>query len=538
MAEERILVVDDEPEVVEFCARALKADGYHVTGSVSGHEAVEAVRNHRFDLVLSDIKMPGMDGLETVQAIKRIDPRIVGVAMTGHGSVETAVQALRMGMEDFVLKPFTPVELREVIASALSKERLQRENERLRALIPLYELSKAFMSMTSLPDLLTEIVEVSCQETGADRASLMLLGEDRETLTIQASIGLPDEVVKTTATRVGEGIAGRVAQLREPVVLHRHAPVSDEFARLMKLDHISSAICIPLAVRGELIGVLNLSKLGDEDFRFTEGSVQLASVLAGQAAIAIKNAYLFEEIQRAYSDLKKLDQLKSEFINIASHELRTPLAILLGYASLLEEHTSDTARHYVEAIIRNAMRLNKLVTDMLNLRHLEIGELELELESVLVPDVVNAVVEEFGMLAEEKGQQVITELPQDLPAIQADKNKLHLVLSNLVSNAIKFTPEGGQIAITAQIDEDQLMVAIRDTGIGISNDEYERIFDRFYQVEDSLRRRHAGLGLGLSIVRELVELHQGKVWVESQPEMGSTFYFAISRHLVSHSQSD
>jgi len=452
--------------------------------------------------------------------------------------MEMAVQALRMGTDDFVIKPLAPDELKEVIASALAKERLQRENVRLRALIPLYELSKAFMSMTNLQELLQEIVQVSCQETGADRASLMLLSEDDETLTIQAAIRLSEEAIKTTATKLGEGIAGRVALQGEPLVLDSRSPPSEEFEKLMKLDEISSAICIPLTVRNELIGVLNLSKLGDESPPFTTGSVQLTSVLAGQAAIAIKNAYLFEEIQQAYSDLKRLDKLKSEFINVASHELRTPLAILLGYASLLEEQTTDTTRKYVLPIIQNALRLRKLLTDMLNLRYLEAGEMDLELEPVQFSEVVDAVLEDLGFLADEKGEVVVIEIGQDLPSIWADKGKLHLILSNLISNAIKFTPEGGEIAITALAEDDQLTVAVRDTGVGIASEEYDRIFDRFYQVEDSLTRRHPGLGLGLSIVKELVELHQGRVWVESQTEEGSTFYFTISRHLVPQPQTD
>ncbi|TKJ30196.1 MAG: hypothetical protein CEE40_05990 [Chloroflexi bacterium B3_Chlor] len=538
MAEERILIVDDDPDVVEFCARILRLAGYQVKGTMSGLEAIEAVRRERFELVLTDIKMPGMDGLEMVRAIRQIDPSIVAVTMTGHGTMEMAVQALRMGTDDFVIKPFALDELKEVIASALAKERLQRENVRLRALIPLYELSKAFMSMTNLQELLQEIVQVSCQETGADRASLMLLSEDDETLTIQAAIGLSEEVIKTTATKLGEGIAGRVALQGEPLVLDSRSPPGEEFEKLMKLDQISSAICIPLTVRNELIGVLNLSKLGDESPPFTTGSVQLTSVLAGQAAIAIKNAYLFEEIQQAYSDLKRLDKLKSEFINVASHELRTPLAILLGYASLLEEQTTDTTRKYVLPIIQNALRLRKLLTDMLNLRYLEAGEMDLELEPVQFSEVVDAVLEDLGFLADEKGEVVMIEIGQDLPSIWADKGKLHLILSNLISNAIKFTPEGGEIAITALAEDDELTVAVRDTGVGIASEEYDRIFDRFYQVEDSLTRRHLGLGLGLSIVKELVELHQGRVWVESQTEEGSTFYFTISRHLVPQPQTD
>ena len=139
---------------------------------------------------------------------------------------------------------------------------------------------------------------------------------------------------------------------------------------------------------------------------------------------------------------------------------------------------------------------------------------------------------DLGVLAEEKGQELTIEMPQNLPSLWADQAKLHLILSNLVSNAIKFTPEGGDIRVEAKMDEDRLNVAVTDTGIGIPEQEQDRIFDRFYQVEDSLRRQFAGMGLGLSIVKGLVELHQGRLWVESKVGEGSTFYFTISRHLA------
>ncbi len=533
----RILVVDDEPEVLDLCTRVLEVGGYQVKAVLSGEEAIEAVGDEKFDLVLADIKMPGLDGLETVQAIREIEPNTVGVVMTGYGTMETAIKALRLGMEDFIVKPFSPEQLTQVIASALEKERLEQENVRLRALIPLYELSKAFMTVTHLQELLDEIVQVSCQETGADRASLMLSGQEDETLTIQAAIGLPQETVENTTLRLGEGIAGRVAQQEEPLVLDNRVPPPEEFQKLMKQDQISSAVCIPLLVRDEIIGVLNLSKLGNVP-PFTESDVELISVLAGQAAIAIKNAHLFEEIQEAYRELKKLDELKSEFINVAAHELRTPLAILLGYAALLEERADGTDEKYLQAIVHNAMRLKKLVTAMVNLRYLETGEMELELQELHLSDVVDLVVEDLGFLAEEKEQELIIEIPRDLPAIWADKGKLHLIVSNLVSNAIKFTPEGGNIKVEALVEDDELKVAVKDTGIGIPSEEYDRIFDRFYQVEDSLRRQHPGLGLGLSIVKGLVELHQGRIWVESQVGQGSTFYFTISMHLAPQPQID
>jgi signal transduction histidine kinase len=419
-----------------------------------------------------------------------------------------------------------------VVSSALEKGRAQRENIRLRALIPLYELSKAFMGVTNLQELLLKIVDVSCRETGADRASLMLFNEDTQVLTIQAAIGLPEEVISTTRIGLGEGIAGLVAERREPLVLGSSSPASSELRKLMKQDRISSAVCVPLTVRTELIGVLNLSKLGGNSAPFTAGSLELASVLAGQAAIAIKNARLFEETQRAYDELKNLDELKSEFINVASHELRTPLAILLGYAHLLDEQATDTTKRYTQSIIHSALRLKNLVTDMVNLRYLEAGEMELELQPVRVAALAESVVQDLGFLADEKKQSLTLSVPQDMPAIWADEDKLHLILSNLLSNAIKFTPQEGNTEVAADLSEDELTMSVRDTGVGIDAEEFKRLFDRFYQVGSSLRREQPGLGLGLSIVKELVELHHGRVWVESQIGEGSTFYFTISRHLL------
>jgi signal transduction histidine kinase/FixJ family two-component response regulator len=535
MPSERILVIDGDADVLESCMQMLERGGYRVTGATSGRRAFELARAQRFDLVLTDLTVDRQDGLDTVQAMKAIDPGIVGVAMTGQSATAAALDALRTGVDDLLVRPFSEPELREVVSSALNKGRAQRENARLRALIPLYELSKAFMGMTNLQELLTEIVEVSCRETGADRASLMLFDEGTQSLTIQAAIGLPEEVIATTRIKVGEGIAGRVAEQREALVLDSSSPPGGELGRLMKQDQISSAVCVPLTVREELIGVLNLSKLGSDESPFTAGSLELASVLAGQAAIAIKNARLFEEIQQAYEELKKLDELKSEFINVASHELRTPLAILLGYAHLLDEQATDASRTYTQAIIHSAMRLKNLVTDMLSLRYLEAGEMELELQPVQIADTAQAVVQDLGFLIDDKGQSLTLSIPQDIPPIWADEGKLYLILSNLVSNAIKFTPQGGGIEISATATEDQLGVSVKDTGVGIATEEFTRLFDRFYQVGDSLRREHPGLGLGLSIVKELVELHQGQVWVESEVERGSTFSFTISRHLAPRS---
>jgi two-component system phosphate regulon sensor histidine kinase PhoR len=164
--------------------------------------------------------------------------------------------------------------------------------------------------------------------------------------------------------------------------------------------------------------------------------------------------------------------------------------------------------------------------------------MKLELQPVQVSALAQAVVQELGFVAEEKGQSLSLDVPEGASSILADARKLHLILSNLVSNAIKFTPQGGKIEIAARMGEDELTMSVRDTGIGIAAEEFDRLFDRFYQVGESLRREYPGLGLGLSIVKELVELHQGKAWVESEAGKGSTFFFTVSRHLAPSSKTD
>jgi len=532
MAGERILIIDDDSDFLDVSARILQGRGYQLTPSTSATEAVEKARQGRYDLVLTHLNSAAPDGLAVLRDIKLLDASVVSVAVTGPCDLNAALEHLRSGADDLVIEPFSARELTQAVASALEKGRTQKENTRLRALIPLYELSLSFMGMTRVDELLSEILRVSCEETGAERASLMLWNEKTETLTIQAAIGIPEEIVQSTVVRMGEGISGKVAQRRRSLVLDSLSPPDEEFRKLMKLNQISSAICVPLTAGDELIGVLNLSKLVRDESPFTAGSLEFCSVLASQAAIAIKNARLFEEVEQAYREVKRLDEAKTKFINVASHELRTPLAVLLGHAQLMqEEQTTDVAQQHIQAIIKSALRLKHLLTDMLNLRYLQTGAMELDLRPIMIRETIQAVLDDVSLLATEKNQTIISSVSEDLPPLWADDGKLRLVLSNLISNAIKFTPRGGRIEIAVAADQEELNVSISDTGVGIPREELSRLFDPFYQVGDSLRREHPGLGLGLSIAKELVELHRGRIRVSSELGKGSTFSFSLSRHL-------
>jgi signal transduction histidine kinase len=285
----------------------------------------------------------------------------------------------------------------------------------------------------------------------------------------------------------------------------------------------------PLLAMDAPVGALVLTK-SDGSPRFAPGDSELLSVLCGQAAVALQNARLFEEIQRAYHELQKLDHMKTEFINIAAHELRTPLAILMGHADLLESDVKEPAvKDRLQIILRNALRLRGLIDALLDLRHLQTGEARLQVTLFDIGDLIEDVLDDFRRTAEERQIEISVNALADLALVQSDRQKVQYALTNLVDNAIRFTDSEGKVGVDVDEQPSELCVAVWDTGVGIPEDKFEDIFRPFYQVEDSLTREHEGMGVGLSIAKDLIELCGGRIWVESTLSKGSRFTFTIPR---------
>lgn len=525
MAGERILIADDEEGVLEVAQLALELSGYQVTTANSGWRAIEHATRSRYHLLLTDIKMPEMDGFELFQRVRQVDAEIIGVVMTGYGTLEMALQALRRGFGDFVPKPFTPDQLADTVARALETERLRRENTRLKALIPLFELSRVFMSEPDLETLLERVVRTGLAETGAARAELMLLNA-AQGFEVAAQTGDEGEY--------GDGwrnVAEYVLRTGKPLVVDANdagtIPVPE-----IGLPEGYSVLAAPLFTNKErALGALVLGKPATDE-PFAQGDAELLNVLAGQAAVAIENAQLFAEREAAYQELQTLDSLKSEFISIAAHELRTPLSIVLGYAEILETETEGEAREFVGIIVENALRLRGIMDHMTDLRYLEQKQAKLRLSTIALP----ALIEERRRRAEtphaERAVKVTTEVAAEVSTIVADAEKLGLVLESLLSNAYKFSSPGSTIDIRAEACDDEVVISVRDEGPGIPIAEQPKVWTRFYQVADSLTRHYGGIGVGLAIVKGLVELHGGRVWVESEEGEGSTFSFAIPRKVL------
>ena len=244
-----------------------------------------------------------------------------------------------------------------------------------------------------------------------------------------------------------------------------------------------------------------------------------------------------EELQATYQKLQEVDKMKDSFLSTVSHELRTPLTSIKGFAEILLTYEEDreTQREFLTIINEESERLTRLINDFLDISRIEAGRMQWQTTRLAIPEIIETAINATQALYKEKNQKVEVDLERDLPSVWSDSDRLVQVITNVLSNAIKFTPDGGEIRVAAQLlksDEGEnapsmIRVSVSDTGIGIAPEDYEKIFEKFKQVGDTLTDRPKGTGLGLPICKEIVEHYGGKIWVESELDKGSTFYFTL-----------
>jgi len=520
MPTERVLVVDDDPVILTLCQRILEADGYRVTSVKRGEDALAKLESETFDLLLTDIRLPGLNGLEVTTRLRERGLELVVITMTGYSNMEMAIQALTLGVDEFIIKPFSPDTLRVHIVRALEKAYLRRENVRLRTLVPLLQTAQAFAQARSweqVSELLFDAVET---QLNVHEMAFLLFKPDENTLTVTAAKGAhwADALHETML----------LSQLVEPE--HLVAPAiqvwnQQEQPRLpLNVPDLEWLTSAALQMRDRTFGVLMLETRG-----LSPSNVECLQLIAAQAAAALENVDLISEIQRTLSAVRELDRLKSEFINIAGHELRTPLAVILGYAQLLRDRSKGETREFADQVMQNAERLQRIADDILDLNYLESGHAELSLERCNVSEVIRDVVRAYSPRAAEKEQSVQVSVIDQVGEIIADRAMLDLILGSVLSNAIKFSPRKSRVCVTAEGDPEVVTIAVQDQGKGLTPEEAARVFDAFYQAEESLTRQEGGMGLGLTLTREMVRAHGGKIWVESQFQRGSTFYIMLPR---------
>ena len=371
MPNERILVAEDEHDLRRMCMRALEIAGYQTVGASDGREAIARAQQERFDVLVTDIKMPDVSGLEAFAAMRPFCPDMTSVVMTGFGTLETAIEAIHLGVYEFVLKPFRPDELTSAVERALARKRLETESARLRALIPLFDLSKVLMSSVDLEVVPKHVVRIAREEMSAATASLMFL-DDAQHLRIHSTEGVFAECAGSAGPGIGEGTAGQAVGTRQPVAVQGDLTGDPWALCTFGTEHVASAVSVPLLHKDVVLGVLNVARIG-EGQPLSDLDIEFLSLLASQAAVALENARLFSEIQGAYDRLAELDDLKSEFLNIAAHELRSPLAVILAYATLLEDEATGPMRQHLGQVVQGGMQLKSIIDEMVSLQHIDTG---------------------------------------------------------------------------------------------------------------------------------------------------------------------
>ncbi len=540
----RLLVVDDEEELLQVFVEFLQSEPYQLEVARTGTEAIAKVRESKFDLVVTDLNLPGADGIMVLHEAKQADPQVEIIVLTGNASILTAVDALRHGAYDYVLKPFDLFEMDQTIRKALERRRLLAENHRfieslqeanaellasqeelrrhrdqLRQMVDeatlrvrtLYEVGQEITSTLDLHHTLDLILSRSLQLTGASRGALYLMDETSGRLECRVTRGVEEGTGDHQGlVRVIESVHQEVVEQKRPIL----SGGPDATA--------GSLLVVPLLQSGDLTGTVAVhSERGRSLSRDDE---ELLASLAAQASIAINNA-------RVYEKIRDLERLKSEFVAVVSHEVRTPLTSIKGTLELLADaryfEVADPQKQLFDICQTNVERLEALINDILDFSKLESSRLSHNFVGTSIEKLVDSVLLNISKVAERKRIRLAKEIAGPLPEVQADELRIVQVMNNLVANAIKFSGPDKEIRIRLSARDKGVVVEIRDEGVGIAPEDLPKLFHRFRQLDSSSTRKTGGTGLGLTISKGIIEEHGGRIWVQSVVDRGSSFFFWI-----------
>lgn len=477
---ERILVVDDERGLREGCKRVLVPEGYLVESAESGETGWELVQTIPYDLLLIDVMMPGMSGLELLSRVLQHDPDLICIIITGFATLETAVDATKRGAFDFLRKPFSPDELVNLVRKGLERRRLLVEARRLRE-----EREHSLLALATEQSRLRTIINAMSDGVLVVNREGTLVLHNPAALRLAEFRGFPSVGCTIKECLADPALLERIAEeMAAPAA--EHALISQE-TQVAQLSVLAS-----------------IAPVRDERGQFLGAVVLLRDI----------------------SRLKELDRLKSEFVSLVSHELKAPLSAIQGYLdSILAGYPADPEkeRFWLERSRERASASLALIQDLLDISRMETRKVQRQVEPLAVSEPVSEAVTLLRGQADANQITVSTELPAGLPRIEGSREELTHLFTNLVSNGIKYNRKGGRVTIRGRDEGAYLRIDVTDSGIGIPSDEIPNLFQDFYRVKSPQTRGITGTGLGLAIVKRIAEAHQGRVEVESQGGAGSTF---------------
>jgi PAS domain S-box-containing protein len=465
----RILVVDDEERIREGCHIVLSELGFAVDLASDGAQGLQMIEERHFDIILLDLMMPVISGFDVLARVRDLHPDTVIIVITGYATIEHSIEAMKKGAFDFIPKPFDPEQLRVVVAKAIKYTQALQDitDTRSRLKMVVNRLTDGVMTTDDHKRIVL-----------ANPAFLHLMGHH------------------------GESVIGHTVD---------HCIANKTLSQM-----IDQALSMPLTVSREITGEI-VRNGKDEKILGVK-----CSPFRGRTERNLGTITVLHDI----TSLKKMDQMKSDFVSMVSHEIRSPMNSLLMQIKIILDglagNVTDKQREILERASGKILNLNNMVSELLDLARIESGLITHEKEAVDICSLLEEQVTFHKAAACEKEIGIHLETSPDLPTIFAHRQGLDEVVTNLITNAVKYSPTKAEIVITAQAENEYISIRVNDTGFGIPEEDLDKIFERFYRVKDNQTRGIYGTGLGLAIVKSIVEAHHGQIKVESRPGQGTS----------------
>ncbi len=434
-----------------------------------------------------------------------------------------------------------------IVRTDLELNKAQEElDKRLNGLDALQKTSRLISTTLDENEIFKRLDQSLIADLGFEK-NLICIYDKNQTLQCRLNVGFSSEDVNFVVTSLEKEKVITQA-LKEGHAFTSAASSKQAKESIIRLFDVEHFVLTPILTQNNIMGILFVGNRSNAS-AITEGDEELVSVLANQIGQSLENARLFEQaygasqvleskvqertkqLASALEEVKEINKMKSEFISAVSHELRTPLTSIKGYASLLITGklgaVPEAVKERLEKINAHSDNLVKMINNLLDIARIESGRVEMKMEKCNITSIIETVHDLLTPQMREKNLQWKTDIGKEIPELVLDKHQVERIFINLVGNAIKFTPEKGTIAIRVRHDPQAATIEVSDTGIGVTKEDLDKLFDEFYRVDNAINQNVKGTGLGLSLVKKIVDAHQGKIWVTSELDRGTTFHFTL-----------
>ena len=513
-----IVLADDNADMRDYVSRLL-ADRYEVVAVGDGHAAFDAVERKLPDLVLSDVMMPVMDGIEFLRRIRAEEQtrEIPVILLSARAGEESRIEALEASADDYLVKPFSARELLATVDAHIKTVEIRRQRKRVelaiakqnKRLLVLWEAAGVLLTTEDPDTMLRGLFEKIRESLSLDVYFNFMVPETGDMLKLVSCAGVDEEIARSISPLgFGQAVCGTVALRRAPIVATHIQQSSEPMVQLVKGLGLRAYACNPLLAGGRLLGTLSFASRSRDSFEQEE--IEFLEIISHYVTLAYERLHLIDK-------LREQDRRKDEFLATLAHELRNPLAPIRNGLQLIRLSNNDQVRldHATTIMQRQIEQMVRLVDDLLDVGRISRNKLELRKEMVDLESVVRSAVDTSRPVIEASQNELQIALPTQEVLLDADPVRLAQVVSNLLNNAARYSRPGGRISLTATAEDGELIIKVSDTGIGIEPGKLSQIFDMFVQLDSADPHAQGGLGVGLTLVRRLIEMHGGTVEAHS-----------------------